>query len=185
MNIDPLFPTRSTHMAKAKKRKAKKRANVNRAERVAATPETMAHLAERAKANGGHACPLLAMVYRGDMTPQQHEAALEIWDAYDALTRRLKARGSDYNERGDKAHTNSSDRMEFLISTYLKWSETLMRRYILQASVVVGWIDDSEADARMVNDVQRRMLVKACDTWIDVIGDARRARQADRRVLVT
>lgn len=170
-------------MAKAKKRRAKKRQGVKREERCAATPETLARLAERAKANGGHACPLLAMVYKGDMTPQQHEAALEIWDAYDALTRRLKAKGSEYNERGDKVHTNSSDRMDFLISTYLEWSRTLMRRYILQASVVVGWIDDSDPDSRLVNDTQRRLLVKACDTWIDVIGEARKARQVERRFL--
>lgn len=171
-------------MAKAKKRRAKKRQSVNKAERVAATPETVAHLAQRAKANGGHACPLLTMVYNGTMTPQQHEAALEIWDAYDALTRSLKASGSQYNERGDKAHTNSSDRMDFLITTYLEWSKVLMRRYILQASVVVAWVDDSDADCRMVNDVQRRMLLKACDTWCDVIGEARNARRVDRRVMV-
>lgn len=170
-------------MAKAKRRKTKKRQSVNRAERVAATPETLAHLAERAKANGGHACPLLAMIHKGTLSPQQHEAALEIWDAYDALTKSLKARGSEYNERGDKAHTNSSDRMDFLITTYLKWSEVLMRRYILQASVVVGWVDDSDPSLRMINDAQRGMLVKACDTWIDVIGDARKARQAERRVM--
>ena len=166
-------------MAKAKKRKAKKRANLNRAERVAATPETLAKL---------RPCPLKAMLHQGNedpdnaagMQPQQYEAALEIWDAHDALVRHIKAKGSDFNERCDKAHLNASTRMDFLVSVYLDWSRTLMRRYILQASVVVGWIDDSEPAARMANDTQRRMLVKACDTWIDVIGEARKAERTQR-----
>lgn len=167
-------------MAKAKKRRSRQRAAVSRAERVQATPETLAKLAERARANGGHACPLLAMVHANTMTPQQHEAAMEIWDAHDALVRHVKAKGSDFNERADKSHTSASDRMDFLVSTYLEWSRVLMRRYILQASVVVGWVDDSEPGRRLVNDTQRHLLVKACDTWSDVIGEARKALRTQR-----
>ena len=44
MNIHPLYTSGSTTMAKAKKRKAKRRNGVNRAERVEATPETLAKL---------------------------------------------------------------------------------------------------------------------------------------------
>ncbi len=171
MNIEPLYTSRSMTMAKAKKRKAKKRGSVNRAERVQATPETLAKL---------RPCPLKAMLEAGTMEPQHYEAALEIWDAHDALVRHIKAKGSDFNERSDKAHLNASTRMDQLVTVYLDWSREIMRRYILQASAVVGWIDDHDPSCRLVNNVQRGILVKACDTWIDVMGDMRKAARVDR-----
>lgn len=154
-------------MAKAKKRRAKKRPNVNKAERVAATPETLAKL---------RACPLKDMVHRGDMQPDQYEAALAIWDAHDSLVKKSKAGTLDL-EKVRGAHGEIGDRKDQLIAVYFDWGGKLTQRFYLTADIVVGWIDDHEPSARMTNDVQRRMLVRACDLWIKVLGDFDKARR--------
>lgn len=169
-------------MAKAKKRRAKKRQNVNRAERVEATPETLAKL---------RPCPLKAMLHVGatdphsptGLQPEQYEAALQIWDAYDALVKGLKAGAVDVDKIAN-AHGGLSDGKARLVAIYLDWSRELMRRFWLQASTVVGWVDDSDPAQRMVNDTQRRLLGKACDLWLDVKDTHARARSAERNKLL-
>lgn len=164
-------------MAKAKKRRAKKRQAVNRAERIEATPETLAKL---------RACPLKAMLHRGaldprdpaGMQPDQYEAALAIWDAQDSLTRQQKAGTMDL-AKVVGAHGEIGDRKDHLIAVYLEWSVEVMRRYMLQSSVVVGWIDDSDPAARLANDAQRRMLRLACDLWIKMRDDHEKRRRAE------
>lgn len=153
-------------MSKAKKRRASKRGNVNRAERVQATPETLAKL---------RPCPLKVMLHQGAIDPQhpggmqpdQYEAALQIWDAHDALVKGLKAGTVDVNKIAN-AHGGTSDGKARLIAIYLRWAAELPNRFYLTSSIVLGWIDDSIPDARMTNDRQRRMLARACDLWIQV-----------------
>ena len=93
-------------MAKAKKRRAKKRNTVKREDRCAATPETLAKL---------RPCPLQAMVRANTMTPQEYEAAIEIWDANDMLVKQLKAVASSI-ERVDRAHVQHGRRGERLLA---------------------------------------------------------------------
>lgn len=159
-------------MARSKKDKRaakKRRQSVSRADRVQATPETLAKL---------RPCPLKAMVHDGTMTPAEYEAALEIWDANDLLVKELKASASS-TERRDRAHVQPGGRGERLLSIYREWSKTLPQRFYLMADTVVGWIEDHDPAQRMTNDMQRRMLVKACETWIDVARDHDRARRAE------
>lgn len=152
-------------MAKPKKRRAKKRQNVNRAERVEATPETLAKL---------RPCPLKAMLHVGTMQPDQYEAALQIWDAHEALSKGLKAGTVDVDKIAN-AHGGMSDGKARLITIYLQWASELAGRFYLTSSIVLGWIEDGDPTKRMVNDNQRRMLCSACDHWIKVKGDHMRA----------
>lgn len=158
-------------MAKAKKRRAK-RVGVRRAERVEATPETLAKL---------RPCPLKAMLHQGaidphhpaGMQPDQYEAALQIWDAHDALVKGLKAGTTDV-DRIANAHGGTSDGKARLIALYLQWAGELPRRFFLTSSIVLGWINDDAPHERMTNDRQRRMLTKACGLWIDLKRDQHR-----------
>jgi len=168
MNIEPLNEARS-NMAKAKKRRKWKRPSVDRAERTAATPETLAKL---------RVCSLLAMVHAGQMEPDEYEAALEVWEAHRQLSGQLEAKGSNYSERTDPSRDMGGN--GHVVSVYLDWSREIMRRYWLMPGTVIGWIEDRDPGAWMVNDVQRRLLVKACRTWIDVADDARRDRRFDK-----
>lgn len=167
-------------MAKAKRRRAKKRANVNRAERIEATPETLAKL---------RPCPLKAMLHLGAinphhaaaMQPDQYEAALQIWDAHDALTKGLKAGAVDLNKIAG-AHGGTSEAKARLIAVYLQWASQLAGRFYLTSSIVLGWINDDEPGERMVNDRQRRMLCAACDHWIKLKQQHDRAVGVDRKL---
>lgn len=165
-------------MAKARRRRAKQRSSVNRTERVQATPETLAKL---------RPCPLKAMLHRravdphdpAGLQPEQYEAALQIWDAHDALVKGLKAGTVDLNKVAN-AHGGTSDGKARLIAIYLQWADELPRRFYLTSSRVVGWIDDSTPHARMSNDSQRRVLTRACDFWIELMGNARKSRSQER-----
>ena len=165
-------------MAKAKRRRASRRIGVRRAERVEATPETLAKL---------RPCPLKAMLHQGaidphhpgGMQPDQYEAALQIWDAHDALVKGLKAGTVDVNKIAN-AHGGLSDGKARLIAAYLQWAGELPSRFYLTSSIVMGWIDDSVPQARMVNDSQRRMLTRACEFWIAVKQKYDRAARVER-----
>lgn len=145
------------------------RPKVYRDDRVGPTPETLEKL---------RPCPLRAMVEAGTMTPEEYEVALEIWDANDLLVRELKATASS-TERRDRAHVQPGGRGERLLSIYREWSVALPQRFYLMADTVVAWIDDSDERTRMTNDMQRRMLVRACDCWLDVAREHDKARRAE------
>lgn len=180
MNLSPSFPSEIRTMAKAKKRRAKRRQNVNRAERVAATPETLAKL---------RPCPLKAMLHQGaldprhpaGMQPDQYEAALQIWDAHDALVKGLKAGAVDVDKIAN-AHGGISDRKAYLIGIYLDWAGQLPQKLYLTSAIVLGWINDDAPHERMTNDNQRRMLTVACDLWNGIKRDHDRAASVDRRM---
>lgn len=161
-------------MAKAKRRRAKKREAVRRAERVAATPETLAKL---------RPCPLKAMLERGEMEHEQYEAALQIWDAHDTLVRHLKVSPKWMIERSDKSTSEDPVSLrDHLVMIYIVWSGDIAQRYHLVADHIVEWIDDSDPARRIVNEAQKLMLVKACDTWIAVSDTYHARRRAERRV---
>lgn len=168
-------------MAKAKKRRAKTRNSVNRAERVEATPETLAKL---------RPCPLKAMLHQGaidphhpaGMQPEQYEAALQIWDAHDALVKGLKAGAVDLDKIAN-AHGGTSDGKARLISIYLKWAGELPRRFYLTSSIVLGWINDDAPHERLTNDMQRRVLARACDLWNDLKREEDKKGRQEARAL--
>lgn len=163
----------------AKKRWSKKRPNVSRTERVEATPETLAKL---------RPCPLKAMLHRGaldphdpaGMQPDQYEAALQIWDAHDVLSKGLKAGTVDVDKIAN-AHGGLSDGEARLVQVYLKWAGELAGRFYLTSGIVLGWINDDSPSERMTNDNQRRMLCRACDHWVKVKGDLAKADRAERK----
>jgi hypothetical protein len=165
-------------MAKAKKRRDKKRKAVSRTERVAATPETLAKL---------RPCPLKAMLHLGatmpehpaGMQPDQYEAALQIWDAHDALVKGLKAGAVDVDKIAN-AHGGLSEGKARLVAIYLQWAGELPKRYYLTSGIVLGWINDDAPHERMTNDAQRRMLTRACDHWINVKQTHDRAARVER-----
>lgn len=160
-----------------KQRRAAKREAVLRAERVGPTPETMAKL---------RPCPLRDMLHRGadpndpgGMQPDQYEAALEIWDAHDCLVKRSKAGTLDM-EKVARAHGDIGDRMDHAIAVYLRWGRELPHRFYLTSDIVMGWIDDHDPSKRLINDNQRRMLVRACDLWRKVQEDYEKERRGER-----
>ena len=112
------------------------------------------------------------------MQPDQYEAALQIWDAHDALVG-LKAGMVDVNKIAN-AHGGLSDEKARLIATYLQWAGELPRRFYLTFSIVMGWIDDSVPQARMINDSQGRMLTRACVLWIALKQKCDRAARVER-----
>lgn len=154
-----------------------RRPNVSRVERVAATPETLAKL---------RPCPLKAMLHRGatdphdpaGMQPDQYEAALQIWDANDALVKGLKAGAVDVDKIAN-AHGGLSEGKARMVQVYLQWASELAGRFYLTSSIVLGWINDDAPNERMSNDVQRRMLTRACDHWIKVKQEHDKAARVD------
>jgi hypothetical protein len=166
-------------MAKPKKRRKWKRPSVDRSERTAATPETLEKL---------RPCSLKAMSERWALNPRdecgldpdQLEAASAIWEAHRALSGKLEAKGSHYEERTDPAHNPGTDGWAHRVSIYLDWSREIMRRYWLMPGTVIGWIEDRDPSSWMVNDVQRRLLVRACQLWLELADYVRRARKVDK-----
>lgn len=169
-------------MAKAKRRKAaRKRKAVNREERHPATAETLAKL---------RPCPLKAMLERGahdphdraGMQPDQYEAALQIWDAHDALVKGLKAAAGDVGKIAN-AHGGLSERKADLVAVYLDWARELPHRMPLTSAIVLGWIEDTPG-RRLCTDHSRQMLTRACDLWMRIKGDHSRAgRIAESHVM--
>ena len=79
------------------------------------------------------------------------------------------------------AHGGTSDGKARLISTYLEWAGELPRRFYLTSSIVLGWINDDAPHERLSNDMQRRMLTRACDLWNNLKGEQdKRTRQEVR-----
>jgi hypothetical protein len=167
-------------MANAKKRRAKRKP-VSREERQPATPETLAKL---------RPCPLKTMLHLGatnpehkaGMQPDQYEAALQIWDANDALVKGLKAGAVDVDKIAN-SHGGLSDGKARLVQIYLQWASELGGRFFLTSGTVLGWIND-EPYGRMVNDQQRWMLTRACDHWIRVKQAHDRANRVERSTIV-
>ena len=106
---------------KARRSRARKRGSANRAERVQATPATLAK-----------PCPLKARLHLGAMAPHhpagmqpdRYEAALQIWDVHDALAKDLKTGTVDMTKIAN-AHCGTSDGKARLMSIYLKWAQEL------------------------------------------------------------
>lgn len=149
-------------MSKSRKARARRRRKaVDRTERVKPSqmaeakkrPWIMQQLLERGPDNLG-------------TTAEQHEASIEIVEAFDALTSAVSCRSSTLGGSVARANFQSgeselSPRLLRLICIYLGWATELFLRRHLRAPVVVEWI----TDARILGCSHIPMLVRSLDLW--------------------
>ena len=121
-------------MAKAKKRKAKKRQAVSRAERVEATPETLAKLRPD---------PLERLLRKGPqdggIDHQQFEALWAIKEAANVVGRGLGYQAVDF-ERVGHGRGDMSDGDSRLWDIYIAWSGMFCQSTYVLPRVVTDWV---------------------------------------------
>lgn len=153
------------------KRRAERRARVERVERVSPTPETLAKLRPWTMAE------LLRLGPEGGgIDPMQHEAGVEIVEAYRALTKELGFRPLDL-ERIGRGSVAMGARGLRLTTIYLAWASRFERRFIVRAHVVVDWIEDE----RRIGVREMHLLLHALDMWNSIRGDVDRALSAKKQ----
>jgi hypothetical protein len=107
---------------------------VNREERVAATPETVA------KARG---CIVNRLFQSGDLKfsidSQQYEAAWEIMEAFEVITGVLGYRPMDLT-RADRGESRMGAKAIRLWDQYVRWGNELIKRRHIRPHVVVEWL---------------------------------------------
>jgi hypothetical protein len=149
----------------------RRRARVERAERVQPTPETLAKLKPWTMAE------LLRLGPEGGgIDPVQHEAAIEIVDAFKALTKELGYRPLDL-ERVGRGTTEMGPRELRLATIYLAWASAYQRRWLVRPHVVVEWIEDE----RHIDPGAMSLLRGALDLWDRIRGDHDRAQNTRRQ----
>lgn len=156
-------------MNKARRRRNRKRKAVDRFERVPPTPETLAKLKPWTMSELLRLGP-----DAGGIDHEQYEAAIEIVDAYAAITRELGYRPTDLVRVG-KGQGGMSPRDLRLSSIYLRWADDIEDRLRIRAPRIVGWIEDH--DARLSLGDLPALLV-ALDRWGRVKLDHDKARPA-------
>jgi hypothetical protein len=153
------------------KRRAERRARVVRAERVQPTPETLAKLKPWTMAE------LLRLGPEGGgIDPTQHEAGVEIVDAFKALTKELGYRPLDL-ERVGRGSVEMGPRELRLATIYLAWASAYQRRFMVRPHVVVEWIEDE----RRLDVGAMPLLCGALNLWEAVRGDVDRAQSVQRQ----
>lgn len=159
-------------MANARKRRVRKaRRTVDRTERVKPTPESFQHqrvwrmqtLLTRGPDDGG-------------LSAEQFEAALQIVEAFDAITRGLGFKPLNL-ERVGQSVVEMSPREIRLATIYFAWAQNFQRRCMVRAHVVVEWISDD----RRIDDGAVPLLLRACDLWERHRSDHDTAIMAQRR----
>jgi hypothetical protein len=149
----------------------RRRARVERAERVMPTPETLAKLRPWTMAELLRLGPDL-----GGIDPMQHEAAVEIVDAFKALTKELGFRPLDL-ERVGRGTVEMGPRELRLATIYLAWAARYQRRFLVRPHVVVEWIEDE----RRLDVGAMPLLRGALNLWDTIRGDIDRAKSAQRQ----
>jgi hypothetical protein len=96
----------------------------------------------------------------GGVDADQFECAVEVVDAFKAITRQLGYRPVVLSAIARTAN-EMSPRDDRLASTFLAWGTDLVKRFLLRPHVVVEWIEDE----RTMNDDDVRLLSKALDLW--------------------
>ena len=152
----------------------RRRARVDRAERVEPTPETLAKLKPWTMAELLRLGP-----EAGGIDPSQHEAAVEIVDAFRALTKELGFRPMQLDRVGrGSAGMNARDLR--LATVYLAWALMFERRFMRRAHLVVEWIEDE----RRIDVDTMPMLRGALNLWDAVRSDTDRATAKQRNTIV-
>ena len=155
-------------MARAKRRAHRR---VVREERVQPTPETLAKLKPWTMAELLRLGP-----EAGGIDPNQHEAAVEIVDAFKALTKELGFRPLQL-ERVGRGSIGMGARALRLATIYLAWAEMFERRFMRRAHIVVAWIEDE----RHIDVDAMPMLKGALNLWQAIRGDIDRAASVTKQ----
>jgi len=153
------------------KRRAERRIRVNRAERVKPTPETLAKLRPWTMAELLRLGP-----EAGGIDPNQHEAGVEIVDAFKALTKELGFRPLDL-ERVGRGTVEMGLRELRLATIYLAWASAYQRRFMVRPHVVVEWIEDE----RRIDVGAVPLLRSGLNLWGSIRADVDRAQSAQRQ----
>lgn len=117
------------------------------------------------------------MLHSGRMEHDAYEAALEISEAFDIVTRAVGYRPLDLGRIG-VGHGECGARANRLIALYVAWGNEMIRRLGIRPHVVVEWIDME----RMLTLGAEPLLVKACDLWIKAAEDYARAKRAETQL---
>jgi hypothetical protein len=144
-------------MAKAKKRRSKKRQAVRRVERVQATPETLAKLKP---------WPMQDLLRKGPedggLSSDQFEAALQIVEACKIITQGLGFRPLDLSRVGHGTGEFGA-RACRLWNIYVDWGNAFQRRSLISPHTIVQMVeDDRPIDAGAV-----WLIGLAADMWDD------------------
>lgn len=150
-------------MSKARKRRARKaRTRVYRGERVKPTPESLSHY---------RAWPMQLLLEAGPegggIDAADFEAALQIVEAFGALTVGLHIRANAIGELGRGGTHDMSDGDAWRVAVWLDWAGRLPWR---DPVVVVEWIEDQRT-------IPVPALRRACRLWERVRDDHARLRR--------
>jgi hypothetical protein len=156
------------------KRRAEKRARVERSERVKPTAETLAKLRPWTMAELLRLGP-----EAGGIDPSQHEAAIEIVDAFKALTKELGYRPLQL-ERLGRGSIGMGARDLRLATIYLVWASMFERRFMRRSHIVVEWIEDE----RHIDVDAMPLLRGALNLWDAVRSNTDRATAKQRNTIV-
>lgn len=140
-------------MAKGKRRKPA--IVVNRAERVQATPETIA------KARG---CIIRRLYEANLIDGQEQDAALEICRAFRVIVSRLGYRPMDLSNLDQGGGDPASDACR-LWAKYLTWGRALVARRHIRPHIVVEWL---EMERSLVVADEVSLLRSALRDWAEV-----------------
>ena len=112
----------------------------------------------------------------GGIDPNQHEAGVEIVDAFKALTKELGFRPLDL-ERVGRGTVEMGPRELRLATIYLAWASAYQRRFMVRPHVVVEWIEDE----RHIDVGAVPLLRSALNLWGTIRADVDRAQSAQRQ----
>lgn len=128
---------------------------VNRAERVAATPETIA------KQRG---CIIRKLYEAKLIDGQEQDAALEICRAFTVIVGRLGYRPMDLS-RMDRGGSEMPKDVARLWDKYCAWGNDLIKRRHIRPHVVVEWL---EMERSLAHKDEVSLLCRALRDWADV-----------------
>jgi hypothetical protein len=138
------------------RRAAKRRRQVDRAERVKPSP-----LAEAKKRPWSMQVLLEAGREGGGIDADQHEAALEIVDCYRGITAEVRCSHTDLeNHRHCPSMKPAGYGDAQRSALYLAWCHEILRRMRLRPAIVVGWIEDT------ASPIAVELLSRALDLWL-------------------
>lgn len=167
-------------MAKAKKRKAKKRQAVSRAERVAATPETVAKLKR------DYLQELLVRDPAKGIDEQEVEDLLEIEAAWSVIEAEIGGSAAWSLERSDGGGSHEmSDKAARLWAIWNAWATAFHRRTLVKGALIACWIRERDAipgEGYLLFRTAARMWDAAKRTFDE---DERRERASERALDAT
>lgn len=174
MNLQTLYPSGETIVPKAKKRRSKKRKAVDRSERVAATPETIAKLKP---------WPMQDLLRKGPedggLSSDQFEAALQIVEAFKIITHNLGFKPVDLGRVGHGA-SEMGPRACRMWNVYVEWGNAFQRRALVAPHVIVAMVEDD----RPIGAGAVWLVAMAANMWDRACSDYDKRQRAERERIV-